>query len=255
MCSFFSFFLIFYSYYKRGHVYILFFFIVITTSCPTVTNMQQDMDKLTFDLLEFDGKYKVFPINACAFMINMCGIEIPRDTVPTFNNLFGNRLGSISDFEAVSFYSDFTRLVTTHVMTPSLQNQLMGYFQISFTTDPAIDVMCAEAFQTSSIGTKTKTPYNTRKKSTKRSKQYNKPIMSLRCNDCDDNAIRFKLMKKMTTCSNEDLHKFNNFWYSLKSENALMATLFTNPRERQYPESRTRYTLSRTLRSRESFSA
>ena len=30
-------------------------------------------------------------------------------------------------------------------MTSALQNQLMGYFEIAFITDPLIDLMCAEA--------------------------------------------------------------------------------------------------------------
>ena len=92
--------------------------------------------------------------------VNLCGIPIPIDTVPTFNNLFSSRLGSLSDFEAVEFYSDFTHLVNTRTMTTSLQNQLMGYFQIAFITDPVIDLMCAEALSTqTSSSKKVKTPY------------------------------------------------------------------------------------------------
>ena len=112
--SFFHFFKYFTHIIKWASVYILFFFYHHhNPSCPTVTNMQQDMDNLTFDLLDFDGNHRVFPINACPFMVNLCGIPIPIDTVPTFNNLFSSCLDSMSDFEAVEFYSDFTRLINT----------------------------------------------------------------------------------------------------------------------------------------------
>ena len=120
-------------------------------------------------MLEFDGKHRVFPINACPFMVNLCSIPIPIDTVPCFNDLFSSCLGPMSDFEAVEFYSDFTRLVNDRIMTSALQNQLMGYFQIAFITDPVIDLMCAEALsvQAPSTSQKVKTPYVSQVKSRK----------------------------------------------------------------------------------------
>ena len=196
-------------------------------SCPTVTNMQQAMDNLIFDLLDFDEQHKVFPINACPFIVHLAGIPIPIDTVPTFNNQFSSRLGTMSDFEAVAFYSDFTQLVNKRTMTSALQNQLMGYFEIAFITDPIIDLLCAEALsdQVASTSTKMKTPYVSEVKSGKRAKHYNKPIISATCNNCTDTELRFKLIKKLTRCSSEDLHRYNDLLCTLKSEKQLMATL------------------------------
>ena len=112
-------------------------------------------------------------------------------------------------------------------MTSALQNQLMGYFQIVFITDLVIDLMCAEALSVQELSSskKMKTPYVSQVKSTKRAKHYNKPIVSPTCSKCDDNELRFKLIKKLTTCSYEDLYRYNNLSCSLKSEKALMAIL------------------------------
>ena len=76
----------------------------------------------------------------------MASVDIPKDTIPSFDALYEDRIGTPNDFEAVEFYADFTRLMTNRIMTPSMQQQVMGYFQISFITDPALDLMCAEAY-------------------------------------------------------------------------------------------------------------
>ena len=77
------------------------------------------------------------------------GWYFPTDTIPAFDVLYCDRLGHVNDFEAVTFYSDFTWLTNSRLMTPFMQQQLIGYFQSSFVTDidPSIDLMCAEAFQ------------------------------------------------------------------------------------------------------------
>ena len=59
------------------------------------------MDLLTFDLIELDTKYRYFPHNACVILINMSSISPPTDTVPTFDALYGDRLGQLNDFQAV----------------------------------------------------------------------------------------------------------------------------------------------------------
>ena len=128
------------------------------------------MDKLSFDLINFDLAHRVFPQNACSFIVHMSGVAVPTDTIPAFDTLYGSRVGQTNDFEAVAFYSDFTRLVNGYVLTPAMQQHIMGYFQISFNTDSAIDLMCAEAFQPK----KTKGTKLTSKDS-KRAKNYNKP--------------------------------------------------------------------------------
>jgi hypothetical protein len=101
-----------------------------------------------------------------------------------------------------------------------MQQHIMGYFQISFNTDPSIDLMCAEAFQPK----KTKATKLTSKES-KRAKNYNSPILTSHCKNCDNQDIRLKLIKKLTTCNEIDLMKFNKFASNLKTENSLMYTL------------------------------
>ena len=111
-----------------------------------VTSMQPAMDFLSFDLIDFDVKHRVFPQNACAFIVNMASILTPKDTIPIFDALYEDDLGTPNDFEAVAFYRDFTRVMNSHLMTPSMQQQVLGYFQITFVTDLAIDLLCAEVF-------------------------------------------------------------------------------------------------------------
>ena len=178
------------------------------------------MDKLSFDLINFDLAHRVFPENSCSFIVHMSGVAVPTDTIPAFDTLYGDRVGQTNDFEAVAFYSDFTRLVNGYVLTPVMRQHIMGYFQISFNTDPAIDLMCAEAFQPK----KTKGTKLTSKDS-KRAKNYNKPILTTHCKNCDTQDIRLKLLKKLTTCNEIDLMKFNKFTSNLKVENSLMFTL------------------------------
>ena len=57
----------------------------------------------------------------------MSSIPIPKDTLPSFDALCKGRLGELNDFEAVTFYADFTRMMNSCLLTPS------------------IDLMCAEA--------------------------------------------------------------------------------------------------------------
>ena len=45
------------------------------------------------------------------------------------------------------------------------------------------------------------------------------------CENCDDKAMRLKLIKKITNCKTHDLMKLDSFAAGLKVENALMLTL------------------------------
>ena len=103
----------------------------------------------------------------------------------------------------------------------------MDYFQISFIQNPAIDLLCTEAFQSTTVA---KIAKSLRKEPTSlagtkmRAKNYNSPVLRAHCKNCDEKEMCFKLIKKLTTCRVNDLTKFNNFWNGLKLENALMAT-------------------------------
>ena len=65
----------------------------------------------------------------------MASIDIPKDTSPSFDTLYEDRIGTLNDFEAVKFYTDFTRLMNTCLMTHCMKQQVMDYFHISFITD------------------------------------------------------------------------------------------------------------------------
>ena len=138
-----------------------------------------------------------------------------------FDDLFGDRVGELNDFEAVDFYSDFTRMMSNRIMIPSMQEQLLGYFQITSVPDPAIDLVCAEASKQTSTDTNTSSPT----KPKKRTKHYNKPIISVACVNCDETDLRFMLIKKLTTCKADDVYKFHQFWVNLKAENVLISAL------------------------------
>ena len=93
--------------------------------------------------------------------------------------------------------SDFTRFMNNRLMTPSMQQQLMGYFQISFVTDPSIDLICAEAFQPTRGGKNSKTPHSSPTKPKKRAKNYNTPVVCTSCDNCDEKEMRFKPLKSL----------------------------------------------------------
>ena len=76
------------------------------------TQMDAQMDSLCFDLLDFDMKNPVFPLNAAAFIVQMSAIPTPTDQVPAFNVHYTQRIGTPTPFQSITFYSDFTRVVT-----------------------------------------------------------------------------------------------------------------------------------------------
>ena len=183
------------------------------------------IDKLSFDLINFDLAHSVFPTNACSFIVHMTGVDIPTDTIPVFDSIYGNQVGATNDFEAVAFYSDFSRLVQGYILNPEMKNHIMGYFQVRFNTDPTIDLMCSEAFQPRSDSTKSKILKSSPTKSKKRAKKYNTPVVCTRCDSCDKQSSRMKLIKRITTCSDRDLIRYEKFWRNLKLENSLITTL------------------------------
>ena len=87
-------------------------------------------------------------------MINISSISHPPDTVLTFDALYSDWLGQLNDVEAVNFYSDLTRLINAHIMTPPMHKQLLECFHIVFETDPSIHLICAEAFKPTPGGNK-----------------------------------------------------------------------------------------------------
>ena len=188
------------------------------------------LNNLSYDLIDFDLAHRVFPTNACSFIVHMCGVVVPPDTTPVFDTLYGNRVGTTNDFEAVAFYGDFTRLVNAHSLTSTVKNHIMGYFQVEFKTDPVIDLMCGEAFKTAKNKATNSTSKDTKRtnsttKDTKRAKKYNSPVITTRCDNCDTQQVRLKLIKKVTTCCDKDLVKFKQFASDLKLENNLMQSL------------------------------
>ena len=47
----------------------------------SIHRMLHGMDKLSFDLINFDLAHRVFPENACSFIVHMTGVAIPTDTI------------------------------------------------------------------------------------------------------------------------------------------------------------------------------
>ena len=178
--------------------------------------MDAQRDLLCFDLFDFDMKHPVFPKNAAYFIVQMSGVVLRQDYIPSFSDLYLQRMGTPSDFDSVNFYSDFTRIVSGMLLTTDIQDAILKFFEISFIPDPAIDLLCAEAFQpTAAIQTSpalkkvkpTKTADSklsparaNRSKKNKREKNYNSPLITTHCENCAAKDLRMKLMKKMTTC-------------------------------------------------------
>ena len=52
---------------------------------------------------------------------------------------YEQRVGEPKDFEAVAFHSDFTRLLNTRLLTPSIHQYVLDFFQISLKLDLVID--------------------------------------------------------------------------------------------------------------------
>ena len=111
------------------------------------TTMDPVSEILAFDLLDFDMKHVFFPTNSCDFIIEMAGIQVPKGQIAEFNESYQSRIGPLNDFEKVTFYSDFTRLIGNTILTPSMQEQVRQFFQICFVEDmTSIDLLCAEVF-------------------------------------------------------------------------------------------------------------
>ena len=77
----------------------------------------------------------------------MAYIPTLTDQVPVFNDYYVQCIGTPNSFEAVSFYSDFMRLMNQRELTIDVKQSIIDFFQILFIPDPKIDVLCAEAFQ------------------------------------------------------------------------------------------------------------
>ena len=116
--------------------------------------MEAVTEILAFDLLNFDMKLRTFPQNACAFIIEMTGIQAPNEHLAKCDEMYHSRIGPLSDFETMTFYSDFTRIELNTLLTPSLQDQVRQFFQIRFVEDmTSVDLMWVEVFiQPSSMG-------------------------------------------------------------------------------------------------------
>ena len=83
-------------------------------------------------------------------MIQMTAINVPQDYVPVFNDTYNEKIGTPTDFESVAFYSDFTCIIESRLITTDLQEAFLKFFEVSFIPDPVIDLLCGEAFQSSS---------------------------------------------------------------------------------------------------------
>ena len=104
--------------------------------------MDAQKDLLCFNLLDFDMKNPVFPLNAAAFIVQMSAIPTPTDQVPAFNDHYTQRIGTPTPFQSITFYSDFTRVVTQRKLDYSVKQSIVDFFGISFIPDLTIDLMC-----------------------------------------------------------------------------------------------------------------
>ena len=203
--------------------------------------MDAQRDLICFDLLDFDMKHPVFPKNAAYFIVQMSGLVLRQDYIPSFSDNYLQRMGTPSDFDSVNFYSDFTQIVSGRLLTKDIQDAILKFFEISFIPDPAIDLLCAEAFQptvaiqpspalkkvkpTKTADSKLSPARANRPKKNKREKNYNSPLIRTHCDNCAEKAVRMKLMKKITTCDVGDLMKFESFWNGAKIEKNLLAAM------------------------------
>ena len=158
-----------------------------------------------------------FPKNSCSFIVNMSSILIPQDTSPTFAALYEDCLGEPNDFEAVAFYGDFTRLVNTRLMTPTMQQQVVDYFWISLhQIQPLILCVLKHSLK---IQTSKKLQQKEELKITT-NLLYEHVVKTAMTKRWHSNSL-----KKMTTCKVTYLVKADNFWDGVKMENSLMASL------------------------------
>ena len=163
----------------------------------------------------------------------MSGVVLPQDHIPSFSDLYLKKIGAPSDFESLSFYSDFILIVNGRLLTTVLQEAILKFFEISFIPDPTMDLLCSEAFQSNPISNQSPSQSVKRQLHTKaspqtkpkRAKNYNHPLVKTRCENCKEQELRMKLIKKITTCNVADLMKFETFWNGVKIEKSQLATL------------------------------
>ena len=67
----------------------------------------------------------------CKFIVETASISIPVDTIPVFDALYAQRVGSPNDIGAVAFYSEIKYLMNSRLLTPRIQQQVLDCFQIS----------------------------------------------------------------------------------------------------------------------------
>ena len=114
-------------------------------------------------------------------------------------------MGAPSDFESVSFNSDFTQIVNGRLLTTDLQEAILKFFEISFIPDPTIHLLCSEAFHSNSISNQPPSQSVKRHLHTKaspqpkakRAKNYSHPLVTTRCVNCKEQELRMKLIKRL----------------------------------------------------------
>ena len=176
------------------------------------------------ELFEMDGKFPFYPTSAVDFIVRMAEIPFPLHQLPVFGITRKHRLMDLSSEDTCRFFSEFDGIIKrAGVLTDELKMVILEFFDIQFvfdTTHQDIDVLCYEAFGDLNVN---EPP--AKKTKSKRSKQYNSPIVKTVCSNCDENTMRLKLIKKISNAKLPDLLKFDQCIRSIKVENAFLATL------------------------------
>ena len=215
-------------------------------------NFEQLFDgyDLSHELNKFDAEFTFWPVQIADFVVRMAEIPLPSQQLQLIGSIKANRVVELSNEETVLFYQRLSSLFNKfEPLTDKYKNTILEYFDITFIPDATqqdVDILCFEAFgdldasfddhntvinftqhhpdlQAAEIKSSRLSP---KKRSQRRSKNYNQPIIRTSCSSCEEYTLRLeKLLKKIHNAKMHDLLKIDSCIRGICFENTLMASL------------------------------
>ena len=214
-------------------------------------NVYQEMQVNTLHTLlrDFETQFTFWPVQIADFVVRLGEIPLPLHQLPVVGLVKANRVVELSDEETLLIYNDIDTLFKKFTpLTARYKEVIIDFFDITFIPDATqqdVNVLCYEVFgnlenafgdldssfedhntvinftqdhpdlQAAEIKSSHSSP---KKRSQRRSKNYNQPIIRTSCSSCEEYTLRLKLLKKIHNAK-------MIFSRSTRVENTLMASL------------------------------
>ena len=206
----------------------------------------------------FQTQFTYWPVQIADFVVRLAEIPLPVHQLPIIGSKEAHRVVELSDEETVVAYNHINNLLNKFTpLHDECKNIIIQFFDIVFVPDATqqdVDVLCFEAFgnvdslfddynpvvsftqdhphfnvpeipiQGPEITPSRSSPKK-KKQQSRRSKNYDTPIIRTSCSNCDEYTLRLKLLKKVSNMKMHDLLKVDSCIRGVRVENALMASL------------------------------